>query len=195
LPLYYFNLSFGERILPDDEGIELADREAAREEAHAVIRDLAKRENRRRWASWFVDVTDEQGSFLRLPIGYPALEVLPKVGHRRQAAVPGFKLARRAAALDALPEGLAKNGPAALVHERLALRKQTAALLEHNRQLREELSLQFSTSEQIRRRTRGLLSSARFLGWLGEHLAAGPDDNGRPHGAPRLVLLRGGAGD
>jgi hypothetical protein len=83
LPLYYFNLSFGERILPDEEGIELADREAAREEAHAVIRDLAKRENRRRWASWFVDVTDEQGSFLRLPIGYPALEVLPQDGRPR----------------------------------------------------------------------------------------------------------------
>jgi hypothetical protein len=194
LPLYYFNLSFGERILPDDEGVELADREAAREEAHAVIRDLAKRENGRRWASWFVDVTDEQGSFLRLPIGYPALEVLPKVGHRRQAAVPGLKLARRAAPSDDLPEGLAKNGPAALVHERLALRKQTAELLEHNRQLRNELSSQFSVSKQIRGHTRHLLSSARFLQWFGDHPAGGPDDSGPPRGAPRLLLLQGGAG-
>src|SRR5215471_10840308 len=144
MPLYYFNLSFGERIAPDEEGVELPDRAAAREEAFAVIRDLSDREDGRRWASWFLDVTDEQGSFLRLPIGYPALEVLPKDGRRSKPAVFAFKLPDPLPPLEAMPEGLLKNGPAALVREKMALRQRTAQLLEHNRQLREELTSQLS---------------------------------------------------
>jgi len=38
----------------------------------AVIRDLSNPEvagNPRRWASWFLQVADEEGQFLRLPIG------------------------------------------------------------------------------------------------------------------------------
>jgi len=41
MPLYFFHLSFGDRTVPDDEGVELSNRSAAREEALAVIRDLA----------------------------------------------------------------------------------------------------------------------------------------------------------
>jgi hypothetical protein len=129
MPLYYFNLSFGERMLPDEEGVELPDRTAAREEAMAVVRDLSDREVGRRWASWFLDVADEQSSFLRLPIGYPALEVLPQDGRPRQPAGLGFKLARRTAPLQALPQGLAGNRPAGVVREMLALREQPPAVI------------------------------------------------------------------
>ena len=54
MPLYFFHLSFGDRTVPDDEGVELPNRSAARAEALAVIRDLTNPEvagNPRRWAS------------------------------------------------------------------------------------------------------------------------------------------------
>jgi hypothetical protein len=79
MPLYFFHLSFGDRIFPDDEGVELPNRSAARSEALAVVRELADPEiagNPRRWASWFLQVADERGEFLRLPIGHPALETV-----------------------------------------------------------------------------------------------------------------------
>ena len=39
--------------------------------------------NPRRWASWFLQVTDEQGQFFRTPIGHPALEIVaPEVRER-----------------------------------------------------------------------------------------------------------------
>src|SRR5215475_8774166 len=41
MPLYFFHLNFGDRILPDDEGVELPNRSAAREEALAAVRDLS----------------------------------------------------------------------------------------------------------------------------------------------------------
>ena len=79
MPLYFFHLSFGHCIVPDDEGVELPNRLAARAEALAVIRDLSNPEvpgNPRRWASWFLQVADEKGQFLRMPIGHPALEIV-----------------------------------------------------------------------------------------------------------------------
>jgi hypothetical protein len=79
MPLYFFHLSFGHRIVPDDEGVELPNRLAARAEALAVIRDLSNPEvsgNPRRWASWFLQVADEKGQFLRMPIRHPALEIV-----------------------------------------------------------------------------------------------------------------------
>ena len=86
MPLYFFHLSFGDRTVPDDEGVELPNRFAAREEALAVIRDLSNPEiagNPRRWASWFLQVADEGGEFLRLPIGRPALEVVTPDSRQR----------------------------------------------------------------------------------------------------------------
>jgi uncharacterized protein DUF6894 len=41
MPLYLFHLAFGHRTVPDEEGVELPNRSAAREEALAVVRDLA----------------------------------------------------------------------------------------------------------------------------------------------------------
>jgi len=77
MPLYFFHLNFGHRVLPDEEGVELPNRSAAREEALAVVRDLADPKiggNTRRWASWFLQVADDEGQFFRTPIGHPALE-------------------------------------------------------------------------------------------------------------------------
>jgi Domain of unknown function (DUF6894) len=79
MPHYFFHLSFGRRVVPDGEGVELPNRSAARDEAFAVIRDLANPGiggNSRRWASWFLEVADERGRFFRMPIGQPALEVV-----------------------------------------------------------------------------------------------------------------------
>src|SRR5262249_23135707 len=42
MPRYFFHLAFGSREVPDEEGIELPDRSAARAEAIAVIRDLSE---------------------------------------------------------------------------------------------------------------------------------------------------------
>src|SRR5215468_3033901 len=76
---YFFHLSFGQRTVPDEEGVELPNRTAARDEALAVVRDLANPEHgehSRRWASWFLEVADVTGGFFRTPIGHPALEIV-----------------------------------------------------------------------------------------------------------------------
>src|SRR5215470_19827134 len=79
MPLYFFHLNFGQRVVPDEEGVELLSRSAARDEALAVVRELVNAEaagSRRRWAGWFVEVADEIGGFFRTPIGQPALEIV-----------------------------------------------------------------------------------------------------------------------
>src|SRR5262245_31461718 len=100
MPRYFFHLSFGQRVVLDEEGVELPNRSAAREEAAAVVRDLATPEidgTSRRWASWFIEVADEQGGFFRTPIGHPALEVVTRNGPDRQAEGPEFSPVRPAA--------------------------------------------------------------------------------------------------
>src|SRR5215831_19748620 len=70
MPRYFFNLSFGQRFVRDEEGVDLPSRSAARDEALAAVRDLAKPQiggNSRRWAGWFLEVADEQGQFFRTP--------------------------------------------------------------------------------------------------------------------------------
>jgi hypothetical protein len=92
MPLYFFHLSFGDRTVADEEGVELPNRAVAREEALAVIRDLADPDvagNPRRWASWFLQVADEAGQFLRMPIGHPAFEVVTADAPERRAEEPG----------------------------------------------------------------------------------------------------------
>jgi len=44
MPHYFFHLSFGQRVVPDEEGVELPNRSAARDEAPAVVRDLVNPE-------------------------------------------------------------------------------------------------------------------------------------------------------
>ena len=74
MPHYFFHLAFGDRFVPDEEGVELASRSEARAEAGKVIRELSDaqfRGNPRRWAGWFLQVADEKGEFLRTAIGLP----------------------------------------------------------------------------------------------------------------------------
>src|SRR5262245_26083297 len=98
MPLYFFQLRFGSRVLPDEEGVELRDRAAAREEAVAIIGELTHRTvegNGKRWASWFLEVNDEAGRFLRLPIGQPALELVANNASQRPASLPEEQPHRR----------------------------------------------------------------------------------------------------
>jgi hypothetical protein len=79
MPYYFFNLLFGDRVSKDEEGVELRDHAAARDEAFAIIRELsdpALGGNPRRWAGWVLQVADEAGPFMQAPIGHPALEIV-----------------------------------------------------------------------------------------------------------------------
>jgi hypothetical protein len=92
MPRYFFHLTFGDRVVPDEEGTELTSRAEARDEAIGAARELNERTKARprsRWASWFLQVADEQGAFLRVPLGYPALEVVSADNPAIEIAVPG----------------------------------------------------------------------------------------------------------
>lgn len=70
MPRYYFGLFDGASVMPDMEGTELPDLEAARHEATKDIEHLRQPQNfgRRNWAKWNVQVTNEAGAvLLRLP--------------------------------------------------------------------------------------------------------------------------------
>ena len=191
MPLYFFHLSFGDRTVPDDEGVELPSRSAARDEASAVIRDLADPEvagNPRRWASWFLQVADDGGEFLRMPIGHPALEVVSADGQQLHVEASEVKPIPAAGTV-ATRQG---RRSAALVEQMSAVRKHTEQLLQRNQQLRHELLSVCLVSESIRIRASRLVSLARLPGSPADdteacHVANKPAR--RPH--PHLVLLPG----
>ena len=190
MPLYFFHLSFGDRTVPDDEGVELPNRSAAREEALAVIRDLADPEiagNPRRWASWFMQVADEAGEFLRMPIGHPALEVVTADG-RQAEAEPSEEEPARPAATVATRQG---RRSAALVEQMAAVRTRTQQLLQHNQRLRQELSSLCVASASIRVHASRVVSLARHASPAGDieayRAATKPARPAHPH----LVLLPG----
>jgi hypothetical protein len=175
MPLYFFHLTFGDRVALDDEGVELPNRSAACAEARAVVRDLsdpATGGNPRRWASWFLLVADSRGAFLRAALGHPALQVVSK-----DPAGPGRPVGSH--------PPLA-GGTAAVAEEHAALRHRTVQLLERNRQLRSELSAGFQECAQSRSRAMQLVSSARLV--EGRRGAAKP----ARRSPPELVLLPGG---
>jgi hypothetical protein len=190
MPLYFFHLSFGDRTVPDDEGVELPNRSAARAEALAVIRDLSNPEvagNPRRWASWFLQVVDEEGEFLRMPIGHPALEVVTPDGHQTEAEPSEEKPTRPATTV------AARGGrrSAMLVQQISAVRKRTEQLLQRNQQLRAELSSVCLASASIRVRASRVVSLARCASPTDEievcRVATKPVRPAHPH----LVLLPG----
>jgi len=190
MPLYFFHLCFGERTVPDDEGVELPDRSAARAEALAVIRDLSNPEvagNPRRWASWFLQVADEGGEFLRMPIGHPALEVVAPNGLQAQAERSEEEPARPAATV-ATRQG---RRSAALVQQMSAVRKRTEQLLQRNQQLRQELSSLCLASASIRVRASRVVSLARLASPADDmEVYRAANKPGRPT-HPHLVLLPG----
>jgi uncharacterized protein DUF6894 len=189
MPLYFFHLSFGDRTVPDDEGVELPNRSAARAEALAVIRDLADPEvtgNPRRWASWFLQVADEGGEVLRMPIGHPALEVITPDG-RQAEAEPSAETPTRPAATVATRGG---RRSAMLVEQMAAVRKHTEQLLQRNQQLRQELSSLCVASASIRLHASRVVSLARPASPAGDvyPIANKPPRRSPPH----LVVLPGG---
>jgi Domain of unknown function (DUF6894) len=164
MPRFFFHLNFGQRLVPDEEGVELANRSAARQEALAVVHDLANPEiggNARRWASWFLQVADEEGPFFRTPIGHPALEIVAADAQEPHAEPGGL---RPIPATAVAQQGPTPRTRRALVHQVWALRQHTAQLMAHNRQLREELSSLYSWTEDVRRRARDALALARCMG-------------------------------
>jgi|SRR5262245_4006053 hypothetical protein len=190
MPLYFFHLSFGDRTVPDDEGVELPDRSAARAEALAVIRDLADPEiagNPRRWASWFLQVADEAGEFLRMPIGHPALEVVTPDARQAEAERSEEEPTRPATTV------AARGGrrSAMLVQQMVAVRERTEQLLQRNQQLRQELSSLCLASASIRVRASRVVSLARHVSSTDEievyRVATKPVRRTHPH----LVLLPG----
>jgi len=156
MPRYFFHLSFGDRLLPDEEGVELASRSAARQEALAVVRELSG-SVANRWASWFLRVADRRGQFLSLPLGYPALELVSNDPPSSNALTPSPETTEEAYGRRPLTERAA-----ALFAEALALRRRTAELLERNRQLRVELSSEFRSSQAAGNRACQLTAHARY---------------------------------
>jgi hypothetical protein len=163
MPLYFFHLSFGDRILPDDEGVELPNRSAAREEALAAVRDLsdpAVGGNPRRWASWLLQVADEQGAFFRTPVGHPALEIVAPDVEKSRVAKRELPIPPAARAV--FPQdGGTRARMAEIIQQRKAREQRTAQLLRDNEQLRRELSSIYHTCENIGVRTSRLVLLAR----------------------------------
>jgi Domain of unknown function (DUF6894) len=162
MPRYFFHLSFGQRLVPDEEGVELPNRSAAREEALAVVRELANPEvggNAKRWASWFLQVADDEGQFFRTPIGHPALEIVTAEGQeldveeRRIRPNSAAEFARQA------PTPRTRR---ALAQQIWAIRQHTAQLMEDNRRLREELSSLYLASENTRLHARRTMALAQL---------------------------------
>jgi hypothetical protein len=162
MPRYFFHLSFGHRTVPDEEGVDLPNRTAARDEALAVVRDLANPEHRgnpRRWASWFLEVADETGGFFRTPIGHPALEVVTSETSARRIEQPDVEPLWPAPIAP-----LSYSATAGILRQMAARREMTVHLLTHNERLRRELSAICQASEGIRIRTNRLVCLARAAG-------------------------------
>jgi hypothetical protein len=160
MPRYFFHLTFGDRLVPDEEGIDLPSRVAAREEAIAAARELSARapgSPRSRWASWFLQVADDKGGFLRLPLGHPALEVVSPENPWRQSPVTVEPLSP--VAVETPP---AEARPMLAVMRRiLARRQEMSMLIKENNRLRQELAREFRTIATTRLRAQELLSRAQ----------------------------------
>jgi hypothetical protein len=134
----------------------LPNRSAAREEALAVVRDLADP----KIGGWFLQVADESGGFFRTPIGHPALELVTPDTHEPHVNGAGLEPVRPVALL--LRQDTVGSGyTAEIVRQMWTRRERTAQLLRANEQLRRELSSLCFASETIRVRTRQLVSLAR----------------------------------
>jgi hypothetical protein len=161
MPRYFFHLRFGQLVLSDEEGIELSNRTAARDEALAVVRDLADPEiegSRRRWAGWFLQVEDEQGQFFGKPIGHPALEIVTPDFHAEE---PRLKPTESAVTGAQRRVPVRDRQTADIDRELSPRRQQVAQLIEHSRRLQHELSSLCLVSNNLRARARDLVAYAR----------------------------------
>jgi hypothetical protein len=60
VPRYFLNLTDGQQVVEDPEGLELAGEAAAREEASVLARDLIQHQDSD-WSGWMITITDESG--------------------------------------------------------------------------------------------------------------------------------------
>jgi len=168
MPHYFFHLCFGDRVLPDEEGTEFRDRAAAREEASAVIRELSDpvlKGNPRRWAGWFLQVTDEGGPFFRAPIGHPSLEVVTK-GWRPASKLPPAPQARAAQQLlQQQPSGRKVSAMVAQLLERMT---EITVLTEHSSRLLGEISQTARKCEEVCAQAQILVARAQRVKWAAD---------------------------
>jgi len=164
MPLFYFHLGFGGRILRDDEGTELESRAAARAEAQAIIRELAPTAASCSFGhptNWFLRVADADGQFLHLPIDRPPLEVVPAEQPPEPPPAPP-------------PADVSAPPPTSRAAQVLARfldrQRDTTALLRRNHQLRDQLASELEASHRIRQETTDLVECARAVNfaWGGE---------------------------
>jgi hypothetical protein len=140
----------------------LPDRSVARDEALTAVRELANPEidgARRRWAGWFIQVADEEGQFLRLPIGHPALEIV------RSGKQPPAKLKQK----DRWRSAWDLSDLAAQLSERM---QYTAELVDRHRRLVDALSALILISKKRRARVRLVMENARAIRWQGDEISA-----------------------
>src|SRR5262249_23657367 len=155
---YFFHLRFGERLVPDEEGVELLSRTAARDEARAVVRDLADPEiggNPRGWANWCLDGAAVEGAFFRTPAGHAPLRHAGPDGDRLRAELV------QSAATASWPRETARGRTAEIVRQIAASRERTAQLIRDNQHLRRELLSVCLASEGMRVHTNRLVALAR----------------------------------
>jgi len=158
MPRYFFNLSFGQRVVPDNEGVDPPNRSAARDEALAVIRDLANPKigsNSRRWASWFLEVADDGGQFARLPIGHPALEIV-------RPDSPALRT--QEGEVNERPPARRGKEMAKLFCQLEESRQHTRRLVERAQELHSQLSSLCAVSKNLRMRSRRAVEDARLVG-------------------------------
>ena len=60
MPRYFLNLTDGQQVVEDPEGLELPGEAAAREEAAVLARDLVAHQEGD-WRGWSVAITDDKG--------------------------------------------------------------------------------------------------------------------------------------
>jgi hypothetical protein len=145
---YFYHLSFGDRTCRDEEGFEFPNRLAAQAEARAVIRELSHREAPRRWAGWFLQVADEEGEFVRLPLGHPALVVVSG------SASPHSELTT---------EEVADGRLARAADEMWALRQEMRSLRKRIEQVRQNLAWEGNRAVRLKVQAHGLVSMSRMV--------------------------------
>jgi hypothetical protein len=199
MPHYFFHLSFAGRRLPDEDGLELVNPAAAREEGLAVVRDLSNpaiEGQPKRWAGWFIEVTDAQGEqLLQLPIGHPALQVVPRDGVFVRSAPPAGRRAEWTAGENDRRPAPSAGSTMALVSQMLARRRRTAELLEANQRLREQLSSELLMGNKVKGLAQQLVVRARSFSSLGWQTAPNAIAPAPAPARPRLIVLTGGRED
>jgi len=170
MPVYFFHFTAGRDTLADEDGMELADVQAARREARAAARELAKASAGRavsRWQDWSVRVTDDAGS------------QVVQIAVRRSWRLAG------------------EMSPAAsdLEEQIVRCRQQTVTLLSRNLLLRRQLDAELQKTAQRKISSRAIVAraAAQTAGRNAPQLCAvgGHVSGSRDVRRPRLSLVIG----